>query len=243
MKKSMKTAIGLALAAVMVFGCAVTSFAAETAGITVNGRGMIEVDPDTAKIYADVETTADTSIEAQTENNEKADALKNAMLAAGIAEENIITESSYVSPERVYDDETRQYITTGYTAYANISFATKDIDNAGKYMDTALEAGAAGSSVSFYLEDTSVYYADALRQAVKAAENSAKTIAGACGVTIKGITAVNESTSNYAVEEATANTTVMYEGSTASDSAAKGRSVIEYDKITINARVSITYAI
>ena len=38
MKKSMKTAIGLALAAVMVFGSAVTSFAAETSGITVNGR-------------------------------------------------------------------------------------------------------------------------------------------------------------------------------------------------------------
>ena len=59
MKRLFKTLIGISLAAVMTLGMASVSFAAENAGITVNGRGIIMVDPDMVKIYADIETTPD----------------------------------------------------------------------------------------------------------------------------------------------------------------------------------------
>ena len=112
-------------------------------------------------------------------------------------------------------------------------------------MDVALKSGATGSSVSFYLEDSSIYYADALKEAVKSAENSAKAIAEACGVTLNGIVSVDEMSSNYSVAENTAEK-VEYEAMSAADSAANGGSYttdIGYDKISITASVSITYGI
>ena len=237
MKKLVKTLVGLSLAAVMTFGTFTAAYAAENNGITVNGRGVVMVDPDTAKIYADIETTAATASDAQNENNRISEGIKFAMLDAGIADENILTESSYVYPERTYDENLKKSVTTGYRAYTTLSFKTDDIRNAGKYMDVALKAGATGCSVSFYLEDSSIYYADALKEAVKSAE--------ACGVTLNGIVSVDEMSSNYSVADTTAEK-VEYEAMAAADSAANGGSYttdIGYDKISITASVSITYGI
>lgn len=245
MKKLVKTLVGLSLAAVMTFGTFTAAYAADNNGITVNGRGVVMVDPDTAKIYADIETTAATASDAQNENNRISEGIKFAMLDAGIADENILTESSYVYPERTYDENLKKSVTTGYRAYTTLSFKTDDIRNAGKYMDVALKSGATGSSVSFYLEDSSIYYADALKEAVKSAENSAKAIAEACGVTLNGIVSVDEMSSNYSVADTTA-AKVEYEAMAAADSAANGGSYttdIGYDKISITASVSITYGI
>ena len=237
MKKLVKTLVGLSLAAVMTFGTFTAAYAAENNGITVNGRGVVMVDPDTAKIYADIETTAATASDAQNENNRISEGIKFAMLDAGIADENILTESSYVYPERTYDENLKKSVTTGYRAYTTLSFKTDDIRNAGKYMDVALKAGATGCSVSFYLEDSSIYYADALKEAVKSAET--------CGVTLNGIVSVDEMSSNYSVADTTAEK-VEYEAMAAADSAANGGSYttdIGYDKISITASVSITYGI
>ncbi len=243
MKKLFKTLVGISLAAVMAIGASSAAFAAENDGITVNGTGAVMVDPDTAKIYADIETTAKTTSEAQNENNKIAESVKNAMIEAGIKSEDILTESAYVYPERVYDEDLNKSVTTGYRSYTTLSFETKDIDNAGKYMDIVLKAGATGSSVSFYLEDSSVYYADALKEAVKSAEGSAKAIAEACGITLGQVKSVNESSSNYSVTENTAEK-VQYEGMAVADAAAAGTTTeIGYDKISITARVSITYSI
>lgn len=243
MKRLFKTLVGLTLAAVMTLGLSTAAFAADATGITVNGTGKVMVDPDTVKIYAQIETTGDTAAEAQSENNKIAESVKNAMLEAGIKAEDMLTESTNVYPERVYDSDQDKSIVIGYTAYTSLSFATKDVDNAGKYFDKALEAGATGCSVSFYIEDTSVYYADALKAAVKSAENSAKAIADACGVKISGVKSVTESTSNYAVAESTS---ASYDAAMEKTEAEAGRAeptVIGYDKITISARISITYGI
>ena len=87
MKKLVKTLVGLSLAAVMTFGTFTAAYAAENNGITVNGRGVVMVDPDTAKIYTDIETTAATASDAQNENNRISEGIKFAMLDAGIADE------------------------------------------------------------------------------------------------------------------------------------------------------------
>ncbi len=244
MKRLFRTLIGISLAAVMTLGMASVSFAAENAGITVNGRGIIMVDPDMVKIYADIETTAKTASEAQNENNKISEKIKAAMAAAGIKDEDVLTESAYVYPESVYDENLKKSVTTGYTAYTTLSFATNDIDNAGKYMDTALAAGATGCNVSFYLKDSSVYYADALKEAVKSAKSSADAIADACGVTLKGIVSVDETSSNYSVAEATAEKAAFGNMAVSDSTASNGASTqIGYDKISITARVTITYAI
>ena len=73
MKKSFKTAISLLLAAVMVFGISVTAFAESTDGITVNGRGIVSVEPDTATIYANIETRGNQPFSTIKQQHERSD--------------------------------------------------------------------------------------------------------------------------------------------------------------------------
>ncbi len=242
MKFSVKKVVGLILAAVMTLGVSTAAFAEENAGITVNGTGGIEVDPDTAIIYANIETSASEAEEAQKKNNELVTCVTEAMIKAGIAEDKILTEYNYVHPSYKHDADTDETSITGYIAYTTLSFKTNDVDNAGKYLDTAVAAGATGSRVSFTLENSSVYYAAALKEAVNAAKDSAKAIADACGVTLGTVKSVQETSSNYYVSE------YSYESAEAevfsADSSANGVDTsIKYDKISVTARISITYNI
>ncbi|MDD5944541.1 MAG: SIMPL domain-containing protein [Clostridia bacterium] len=242
MKKYLKAAVGLAAVLVLSLAMGTSAFAAETEGITVNGRGTVEVAPDTATIYADIETKGASASEAQSKNNKISEAVKTAMKAAGIAEDNIINDYTTVYPDYSYNEKNGENEINGYRAYTSISFATSDIDNAGKYFDTALKAGATGGRVSFSLKNSPLYYAQALKEAVRAANDSAKAIADACGVELGSVKAVTESSSNYYTTEEFAETK-----SEVMDMAAgvntNSSTNISYDKISVTARVSITYSI
>lgn len=241
--KKIKSLVCTLMILIMTFSMSAVSFAAENTGITVNGRGVVLAEPDTATIYADVQTTASTSSEAQNKNNKLSEKIISSMILAGINQDKVVTEHTYVSPEYTYDSVTGKSRVTGYRAYANLSFATNDVDNAGKYMDAALKAGATGSSVSFSLESSAMYYAQALKEAVKTANLSAQAIAEACGVKLGSVKSVEESSTNtyttYAQAESAAFDTAANEIMMAKRTETK----INYDKISVSARVVITYNI
>lgn len=239
----MKKVVGIALAAVMALGIATVAFAEENTGITVNGRGGIEVDPDTAIIYADIVTIADGASEAQNKNNKTAEAVTEAMIKSGIGEDKVITEYNYVSPEYKYDPETDESRIIGYRAYVSLSFRTNDVDNAGKYLDTVVASGATSARVSFTLENSSIYYADALKQAVNAARDSAQAIADACGVKLGAVKSVQETSSNYYVSEYSAESADAVMNAAGAEENAKSATNIKYDKISVTARISLTYNI
>ncbi|GFI62446.1 26 kDa periplasmic immunogenic protein [Clostridiales bacterium] len=240
MKAKRKILIGFMLAALMSVGTASLAFAVEKEGISVNGKGTVEVEPDLAIIYANVETIAETAPEAQRHNNDFVESVKSAMINEGISSDKVLTEYSYVSPEHKYDEKTGQYIPSGFRAYTSLSFSTNDVENAGKYYDTALKAGATGCSISFSLENSSLYYSQALNEAVKSADASAKAIAAALGHELGTVTSVEELTSNYSVAEARKEGSV---NSYADDAVSGGgSSVINYDKISVVARINVVYS-
>ena len=237
MKKISKVFVSMLIASVMVVGISTSAFAEEASGITVNGTGTVLVNPDTAVISASVESTESTAEKAKEINNKLCAELKNAMISAGISEDKIITEYTYVSPKMKYDDTAEEYKTIGYTAYTSISFSTNDVDNSGKYIDAAVAGGAMGVNISFSLENSSEFYAQALKQAIYTAENSAKAIADACGRQIGNVKSVSESTSNqYTVASSKALDNAVLE------SASEGAGTeIDYDKISVTAHVTVTY--
>ena len=238
MKKWKK--IAALLAVTMALSCGMTGMAYAAEGeINVNGMGVVMADPDTAKINLSVETMGKTSEAAQRENNKIVLAVTKSMQAMGVTKEDIVTTYTSVYPQYNYDDETGKRTVMGYRSYTDLQITTKDIDNAGKYIDAALKAGATGTGgVSFSIADQSLYYGQALQVAVKNAEKSARSIADAYGRELGAVKSVTENSRNaYAVESANLSKMMATEDS----AAAAGGTTISYGKIQITANIAVTY--
>lgn len=237
--------IALAAVAMMVLGMNTVAFAAEPTAstITVNGQGIVKVAPDVATIHISVEKTAKTAAQAQKDVNTEINDITSAMKGLGVADEDIITSYISVYPSYDYDDNTGERKLKNYRAYTSINVSTNDVDNAGKYVDAALKAGATGTDgVSFSLEQPERYYNQALQEAVKTAQSSASAIAQAYGRPLGSIISVTENSRNtsttykemnYAVEEAVMDT--MASGSAARNTA------ISYEDIEVSAYITAVY--
>ena len=239
MKKWKKALAVLTAAMVLAIGTNSVAYAAD-GEINVNGTGVVMADPDTAAISLTVETFGKTSQAAQNENNKILQKVTKAMQDMGVTKDNIVTTYTSVYPEYNYNDTTGKRIISGYQSYTELQVKTKDIDNAGKYIDAALKAGATGTNgVDFSVADQSVYYGQALQVAVKNAEKSAQSIAQAYGRQLGAVKSVTENSRNaYYVESASMNKMMMTE-----DSAAAGAvgTTISYGQIQITANIAVTY--
>ena len=135
-------------AAVLALGMSTMALAAEPAAntITVNGQGIVKVAPNVATIHATVEKTAKTAAQAQKAVNEELTDVIAAMKALGITDEDIVTSHISVYPSYRYDEKTDKQVLENYQAYTSVNVTTNDVDNAGKYVDAALNAGATGTN-------------------------------------------------------------------------------------------------
>lgn len=241
MKKWKKLSMLLAAVLALSLGASSLAYGAETGEINVNGMGIVMADPDTADIYLSVETMGKTSEAAQKDTNKIVQAVTKAMLDLGITKENIVTTYTSVYPQYNYNDETGQRTVTGYRSNTDLQVTTSDIDNAGKYIDAALKAGATGTNgVSFSVADQSLYYGQALQVAVKNAEKSAASIAEAYGRPLGAVKSVTENSRNaYYVETASMNKMMAAED--AAVASGGGGTTISYGKIQITANISVTY--
>lgn len=239
MKKWKKIAVTLAAAFVLSLGAAGMAYAAESE-INVNGTGIVMADPDTAKISLSVETMGKTSEAAQKENNQIIQKITKAMQNMGVTKEDIVTTYTSVYPQYNYNDETGKRVVMGYQSYTDLQVTTKDIDNAGKYIDAALKAGATGTNgVDFSVADQSMYYGQALQVAVKNAEKSAQSIAQAYGRQLGAVKSVTENSRNaYYTESVSMNKMMAAEDAMAD---AGGGTTISYGKIQITANIAVTY--
>lgn len=240
MKNWKRLFVVCAAVAALALGCHSVAFAAGE--ISVTGSGIVLAKPDTATIGLSVETDGKTSEAAQKESNKIIQKVTDTLLEMGIAEDKIITAGSYVYPSYQYHDETGQRTITGYRSSVTVQAITKDIDNAGKYIDAALKAGATGTDgVSFSVEDESAYYAQALEAAVKNAADSAAAIAKAYGKPLGEVKNVTENSRNaYYVENAKMSL-AMPEASMDMGVSAGG-TTIRYGDIHVTANISVVYA-
>ncbi len=241
MKKWKKILVTLTAALALSIGVSCMAYAAE-GEINVTGTGIVQADPDTADISLSVETTGKTSQAAQKDNNKIIQKVTQAMLDMGVAKENIVTTYTSVYPTYIYDDETGKRSISGYRSNTDLQVTTKDIDNAGQYIDAALKAGATGTNgVNFSVSDQSAYYGQALQVAVKNAGRTAESIAAAYGKPLGEVKSVTETSRNaYYVENA--NIMMAMTEEAAADTAGGGfGTTISYGKIQITANISVSY--
>jgi len=203
--------------------------------ITVAGTGTVQVEPDTAVVNLGVQATAPTGAEATDSVNAAATALTDALIAAGIAEDNIQTAGLNLYSVTGDDGTT----ITGYNASLSINVTIDDVEAVGSTIDAAQSAAGAGftiGGVTFSFADPESVLAQARVDALASARAKAEQYAAAAGVELGEIIAIVESPSSPPILYAAA-------GQTAAPANDAAGPPIDPGQLDLTIDIAATYAI
>lgn len=162
--------------------------------ITVQGSAELYSAPDLAIVRLGVEAQEETADAAQQRVNTAAQAVYEAIEAAGVAAEAIQTTGISLSPVYSHPGQRggdRRLV--GYRAQNTVRARITDMERVGPVLDAGLAAGANRvDGIQFSLEDDAALRRDALTQAVAEARAKAEAIASAMGVTLGPVHGVQE---------------------------------------------------
>lgn len=206
--------------------------------ITVTGNGTASAEPDMAVVTFAVDITGEDPVEVADEAAEKIDAAIEAAMEMGLSEEDISTSSYSMWTEKEYDPVT--YTETGEMLYHVSHYLRadiRDLDSVGSFLAAMVESGVnTVNSVSFTLEDRTELAAAARADAVEKARRKARQLADGLGVTLGGITMVNEYTNYYPITDSpTATFSAGYGEMSAPD--------VSPGSLTMGVDVTVTYEI
>lgn len=202
--------------------------------ITVAGIGTVQVDPDTAVVNLGVQVTAPTGAAAMTTVNADAAALTEALVGAGIAEEDIQT-SGLSLYSTTGDDGTT---ITGYSASLTLNVTVRDIEAVGPTIDAAHGAGGEGftiGGVSFSFADPESVLEQARIDALANATARAEQYAAAAGAELGDVVSIVESPSSPPI---------VYAGEAASDDMVMAAATpISPGQLDLTIEIAATFAI
>ncbi|MEW5907807.1 MAG: SIMPL domain-containing protein [Patescibacteria group bacterium] len=144
--------------------------------ITVNATGEIFAKPDTAQISISVVKEAATAAEAQKQHTEAINKVVEFIKQSGVEEKNIKTSSYNIFPRYDYI-ENRGRVFRGYEVNQTLDIKVRNLDNVGKILSGATEAGANQiSSISFVIDDEEAVKREARKQAIEKAKQKAEEL-------------------------------------------------------------------
>ncbi len=155
-----------------------------TRTIRVEGLGETKAEPDEAFIDLAMETTAPTAKAAAEQNARKMEKVIAALTQAGLPRKDIDTRNYTVYPEYTppLPNGTEPKL-KGYRVVNLVEVHVRDVTRVGALLDGALGAGANRvENVRFALSKQDAVQAEALRQAIQRARNTAQVMAAALGV-------------------------------------------------------------
>jgi uncharacterized protein YggE len=162
--------------------------------LEVTGRGEIKIKPDTAYLTLSVETTAKKASDAVKENAERMKSVLDKLKSQIGKGDKISTTGYQLYPLYDYNDKTKKTELTGYRASNNVVVETKNLNDLGKLIDSATQAGANRiDNLSFSSDKKEQYRKEALAKAVQDAKETAEIVAGASGVKIVRILKISPS--------------------------------------------------
>ncbi|MCD6480403.1 SIMPL domain-containing protein [Candidatus Bathyarchaeota archaeon] len=159
--------------------------------ITVTGFGEASGKADLAVITLGVETEDASAGDAVQENAMRMSNVIEALKNLGVDEDSMETSSFQVY--RIYDDQGNP---KGYRVINSLKVKTMKLDQVGRIIDVAIEAGANKvESIHFTLSDEKMenLKREAYLKAVRDAKEKAKLITEELGIKITGIYSVSES--------------------------------------------------
>jgi uncharacterized protein len=159
-------------------------------GITVTGMGRSSAVPDVADWSFGVQTDEETASAALEAAADATRAILDALRDAGIAEEDLRTETVSLWPRTT--DDGRAVI--GYTASSSVHATVRDLGKAGSVVDAAVRAGANQVyGPSLRVSDSRTQYREAADAAIDDARAKAEALAAKAGLTLGTPVAIVES--------------------------------------------------
>lgn len=156
----------------------------DNSGIWVTGQGKVTVVPDVAILGLGVEAQATTVEEAMDKAAVAMDRVMATLRANGIAETDIKTQWFNIYLVRRWTDDGREVL-LGYRVTNMVTVKIRDVEATGRIIDAVAKAGRDYiriQGVSFSVDDTSQYYAEARAEAVADAIAKAQQLADLAGV-------------------------------------------------------------
>jgi hypothetical protein len=119
-----------------------------------------------------------------------------ALKAAGIADKDIQTAYFNIYPVTVWDDQKQQQITVGYRVANTVTAKIRSLDTVGSVIDAVVTAGGDLTridSLSFSIDDPTIYNRELREKAMADAKATAEQIAQLAGVKLGQPTYITES--------------------------------------------------
>lgn len=192
-KRTIATVAAAATGLLVLTGCASGSSdspGTQQTGISAQGTGTIAGTPDTLTVTLGVQTQATEAQAALQDNSQRATALIETLKSKGVATEDIRTSELTVDP--TWEQSGR---INGYQVSNQVTATLHDISQAGAVIDAA--AAATGDAIrvrqtSFSIADDSDLRAEARSRAVQQAQEQARQMADAAGVTLGKVRSIVE---------------------------------------------------
>ena len=198
--------IALVLVVGLVVGFAASAMADEDGGgagsaptpartITVTSTASVGTAPDEAVIEFGMRSEAADSGTAYADNGAKSDAVLAAVQDAGVAKEDVETQSENV--DRDVKDRNTPNERTVYVASTQLSVTVRDLEAVSDVIAAAVNAGADSvRGLRFQVGDQTGSRQDALAAAVRGARRKADAIATAAGASVAAVVQVREENSS-----------------------------------------------
>jgi uncharacterized protein YggE len=190
-------AVPVALAAALLLSaCAGAAGASQTRpprSIIVTGTGTARLAPDIVIITLGVQTQGPDIAEAVSENNLRAERVRQAVRESGVADEDVQTTYYSVWTQQRYDDFGNITGEVTYWVDNSIMIRLREIGRLGELLETALSRGANSvQGVTFSVEDPSEALDAARVQALEDARTQAAQMAADAGVLLGDVIAIGE---------------------------------------------------
>lgn len=158
--------------------------------LSVNGNGVVTLEPDIAMIQIGVQTENKNAQEAVAENNQQTQQLFDALAAAGIAENDIKTSNFSIYPRQEWDQDGKPVGVT-YMVNNTVSMTIRDLTQVGSVLDAAVQAGANNiHGIQFDVENREAAQQQAMTAAVENARERAEVLAAAAGVELADVLSI-----------------------------------------------------
>ncbi len=149
--------------------------------ITASGRGEVHLSPDYAYVIIGVTTQSPSAAQTASQNATRVAATVSALRALGLTEQQIVTSGYNLTQTYEYPKNQPPRV-NGFTARNTIRAEVRRLDDVGKVIDAAINAGATDvASIQFLASSTEQARRTALSSAVEQARGDAEVMARAAG--------------------------------------------------------------
>ncbi len=153
--------------------------------ITVSGVGTAYGAPDIAYIGVGADFASENAGEAFSQTSDIMNAVRQALLELGIAEQDLQTTNVSIYPQDIYNPTDGSISGRTYRVSSAINVTVRDVTMIEQVINAAIEAGANNLyNLSFGIADPAGLEQEARTQAVANARQRAEQLAGLLGVTV-----------------------------------------------------------